>query len=274
MVFKYLLVLMPLVFSFGLRATVVSSSLQADQIGLNKGLYFENNNLAAFGDLFSVLEKMQAPTAYLKLAAGRVRSVIFKKLPDDVGGAYNSMTKSIYLPLELMDTSTRALKSARSLSDISIGTLYHELWHAYLDLVARPERNQIFNLYISQSQILYPDHALQYHDEAYAIFLDEILRNYLQMRKIFEKKTPEVRDRLRDSLSLKKIYEDSFSVTVNGYYFDNWRRRFITSSVNMPSKDRHGIVEILLQNRPPFEYEKAFPEGGFSSSVFFSYLLN
>ena len=92
------------------------------------------------------------------------------------------------------------------------------------------------------------------------------MTGYLRFRKIFENKTPEVREKFRQSKELGEDYQSYFTQKVNGYYFDRWRRRPITSKVNLPMIERKSIIKNLLNGRPPYEYYLAFPEDYFDTS--------
>ena len=173
------------------------------------------------------------------------------------------MTKTIYLPLEMRDARTGGLIPVSKLSEMRIGSLYHELWHAYLDTFAKPRNTVVYNKWLREARTLYPKKGIQFHDEAYGIFLDQIMINYLQLRRIFEKRTPHNRERLRNANGLKKIYEESFHEKVFGYYYSRWTRQFIYSKVNLPESARLTIVRDLLHNRPPAIYAQAYLEEHF-----------
>ncbi len=213
-----------------------------------------------FTDLFKNLEKMHSPFKYLQEAAPKLRAVVFKKLPEDTYGAYNPILDTMYFPLEMQDGTSGKLLPFAKLSDSKIGAIYHEMWHAYLDLVAGPAQNELYKYFISQTQTIYTSHGRDFHDEAYGMFIYELFINYAQLWKIFTRETPETREKLRNSASMKSIYESSFHSQIFGYYYSMLQRRFIDSTVNLPESDRKKIVNLVLRDRPPYDYQEAFPE--------------
>jgi len=235
-------------------ATVIYTPIEGQQIQAKA------SPASIFSEVFARLDKIKAPTQFMKQAATRLKSVVFKQLPEDTYGAYNPLLDTMYFPLEMRDAKTGGLIPFDQMSEVKLSTIYHEMWHAYLDLVAKPSNNEIYKTWLAGANGLYRDHGSQFHDEAYGIFIGEILINYLQMWDVFKKRDATAREKLRQSLSLKKIYEDGFKIVVRGYYYDMWRRVFVNSTVNLPDSERTKIVEVLLLNRPPFDYLQAFPE--------------
>lgn len=210
------------------------------------------------------LERMKAPTRFIKEALNNLNSIGFKTFPEGIFASYNKLTNRIDLSDSLRNPATGGLKPIADLTHDEIATVYHELWHCYLTRVGSPRNEELIRYFRQSANSTYPDHQIDFQDEAYAAFIDTSIASYIQMRRSMERLTPEKREsvRQRTGAGLTAIYETSFWSPIFGYY-RSWTGKFITTTINLPHADRPVILKLLLDNQIPTAFAEAFAENKF-----------
>ncbi len=217
-------------------------------------------NFLSDNDMVSDFQKMNMPTAFIERSLERFNGFAFKKMPNEtILGYYNSLTKKIYLPLSMYNSSTGSLKSVKDLTIDEISTLYHEIWHCYLDLYAKDGDPKVYSIWRDASMRLYQTRGVDIHNEAYGLFIGSIVTSYVNIWRIMAPKSPEKRELLRSSKNLKAIYEQTFSEKIFGYY-RRWDGKFIDSTVNLPESDRSNIIDNLFSEIMSRDYLSAYRE--------------
>lgn len=219
----------------------------------------------AFVNIHSFVQGMkdyQAPVQYVEQSLNVLSAIRFGDLPSNAEAAYNRMSNEITLNRDLQDPRTGYLKPIEQLSNDQIGTLYHELWHCFHTRLLHSQLPDLFSFWKSQAQALYSDHQESYHDEAYAAFITEVISRYVNIRRSFESKTPEIRKRMRANPTLAALYENAFHERYFGYYRNFWGE-FVQSTVNLPEEDRKRILLNLFNDELPPRYIDAFAEKKF-----------
>ncbi|HLE11079.1 MAG: hypothetical protein A2504_01720 [Bdellovibrionales bacterium RIFOXYD12_FULL_39_22] len=206
------------------------------------------------------LREMNLPAEFVEKTLLRLGGFVFKNMPaENIGGYYNKLTKKIYLPLSMYDTATNSLKAVSALTLDDLSTLYHELWHAYLDLIARSDDLSVYTIWFEGAGKLYNGHGRDIHDEAYGLFVGELAMSYSRTWRSFIGKTLEGRERLRSSPQLKGLYEQTFKEKIFGYY-RRWDGVFVDSTVNLPEVDRYNITDNLFRKVMSRDYVTAYRE--------------
>lgn len=215
-------------------------------------------------EFVSQLDHLKAPTRFIKEALNNLNSIGFKTFPEGIYASYNKLTNRIDLSLNLRNPATGGLKPLADLTHDEIATVYHELWHCYLSRVGSPRNEELVRYFRQSANSIYPDHHMDFQDEAYAAFVDTAIGSYIQMRRSMERLTPEKREnvRLRVGASLSAIYESSFWSPIFGYY-RSWTGQFISTTVNLPKADRQVILKLLFENQLPIVFAEAFAENKF-----------
>ena len=154
------------------------------------------------------------------------------------------------------------LKNFKELGDTEISTITHELWHAYFDGISK--QTEFYQEFMKNAMTLYAGNARNVQgdvqNEAYGLFIDHVLFQFLTIRKQFELRTPENREKLRRSEEMKKLYQDVlFRDEITGYYQDQETCAIVPSGVNLPVVDRKNILENLFKNKIS-TLESAFSE--------------
>jgi len=208
------------------------------------------------------LKLIYVPTRYLEEGFKSIKGIVFKNMPDNAVAYYNRLNKKIYFAFDMQDPITKKLKRVSDMTLDNLATVFHEVWHAYFYNVAKPGSNPLYKNWLKGANSIYPDHGLKFHDEAYAHYAEKVLQLYVLIRRTFENKTPEIRERLRQSAPLLKMYEGSFNEKVFGYYV-NVLRQTIYTDVNLPESDRVNILQNLFDNVLKKGYLEAYVENRF-----------
>ena len=219
---------------------------------------------SVLSEFLNEMEAMKAPTHFVEQTVDHLRGIVFKNLPEGTGAAYNPRTKEIYLGFDLKDPRTGQLKKTIDLGEGGVSTIYHELWHCYFDNIAKPRNTDLYRNWLNNASGLYRSNGMEIHEEAYGVFVEKTILQYVRIRRIMEKKTPENRERLRNFPQFVAIYEDAFNEVINGYYYDSWRREIIYSHVNLPQSDRQNILNGLYLNEMSTKLKDAFSEDKFT----------
>jgi hypothetical protein len=219
---------------------------------------------ASLPEFVSSLDRMKAPTRYIKEALNHLNGIGFKSFPEGVIAYYNKLTNWIYLGESLKDPATGGLKPLSQLTPDDISTVYHELWHCYLSRVAKPRSDELALHFRENAYATYPDHQLDFQDEAYAAFIDTSIVNYIQIRKSMERLGPEKREmvRLQVGKGLSGLFEASFWDHLYGYY-RSWTGKFITTTIDLPKADRKIIASLLFDSQLPMVFAEAYAENKF-----------
>ena len=178
---------------------------------------------------------------------------------DLIEGLYNRLTKTLLLSDTLYDFNENNLKSFETTDPGSLGFLFHELWHVYLSKIAKEDNYNFYATWKSGADNLYEDHGRDFHDEAYALYIEHVMSTYIMIRKLLLPKDTEGKKRLLASTSLEKLYKTAFNTPISGYYF-SWKKIFIYSTVNLPDSDRDNILINFFENKFSKELKEDFSD--------------
>jgi hypothetical protein len=113
-----------------------------------------------------------------------------------------------------------------------ISTIYHEMWHAYVDLVS--DKSPLVRDMVSVAEVRYAefpkDKRVEIHEEAVGNYLDAVVGTYIQIRRILMQKPPERRKELLSNPRFQRIWTRLFEDSYTGYYTASIRESSETSS--------------------------------------------
>jgi len=243
-------------------ATIVENNIEESRYIQNNVSSRVMSSTQAFSKLIEELDKQSVPTRYLKQSLPYIKSIKFVTLQPNVYGIYNTLTKVMTLGEDFISASTGQVKTLSNLTFDQVASVYHEFWHAYRDNIASKSRSPLILTFASQARSLYRSKGSNIHDEAYGLYAEEIVKNYVHFYSLFEKRNMDSRKKLRDNIKLSNIYKSGFNSEIFGYY-RTWRGQFKNSTVNLPSRDRLNIEKNLLDSKVSRNYLEAFAENKF-----------
>jgi RHS repeat-associated protein len=155
-----------------------------------KGLKFKQENYDVWKPFIDEMKAMGVPTEFIERVAGYVNVEFF----DDLKGRpssqyYKGGTIYLYSPT-YQDEKTKTLAATGRMSS-TIGTFYHELWHAYHDLMDLP---RYWNIY---------------REETMGGYLEKLVIGYTQAYKdtmSSTRKPSEIREFAKQWFDLAKTY--------------------------------------------------------------------
>ena len=216
-----------------------------------------------FAPLIKGLRKQGLPIKYLIESLKELGGVDFVDFGDrDVTGSYNKLTNRMKLGDNFIDSNTGKLKSATLLTKYQKTTIYHELWHVYLNRIINVQRPLFYYVYKSHitkyySGVLY---GPVFQNESYGVYIDQVIANYLEYFSLFSKRDANGRNLLRQSRDMRDHFKEMLNKPAYGYRFSILERGVIFSDVNLSLADRMLIFSDIFQHEISYHYEKNFPE--------------
>ena len=117
------------------------------------------------------------------------------------------------------------LKPFADMTPREIGTVYHEMWHAWFDLAGPTEAPDFLRRFRTGAGICHTDvpreYRLEVHEEAAADYIEALISTYLQMSRFLAGKTPERREEIRKQGRYLEVYRRLFTEKYTGYYTDS-----------------------------------------------------
>jgi hypothetical protein len=225
---------------------------------------------ASSTDVFSALFSDLAAANFPGLAAAEdgiraLRDVRFES-PDEMGAAsaiFLVDEATILLAESTRDPSTGKLKGLAALGPGDTSIVIHELWHSYYWNVFRGSgtaNQQFYDEEYPNRYASYPGSAREtIQEEGYALFIQEVTRDYLQIGSILKNATPEQRQRLRVNPQFIRAYEGSFTLSIYGYY-GGFGSQPVFSSIPISQADKDHILSFFFQSKITGHFSTDFPE--------------
>jgi hypothetical protein len=207
------------------------------------------------------------PTEAMRAGADGLRSVRFKD--ESVMGAAAAMylpdVNEIYLNKSSRDPATGAVKRSAEVGVVDSAVVIHELWHSYYQNRFRSGGSEAAKLFLRGWRLRYDAYPAReregIQDEAYALYIQEASRAYLQMHRILSAAAPDQRKRLMADARFAASYERGFTDNVYGYYrgADGMP---ITVSVPLTAEDKASIRSFFFADRVTGTFARDFAEFG------------
>lgn len=179
---------------------------------------------AAFAVYLEGARQAGMPVIYAQLAAQRLTEVEFTEIPGAVA-TYSSMF-GIWTKIQFdrsLEGQPGQLKPFAELGLNDHATIYHELWHCYLDTVERMGNTPFYQQVTARAEVLYQtepaDKRTEIFDEAAAALIESTLSTYLIFARSALKKGPWERETWRLAPSLLTLWDSHFNRDKHtGYY--------------------------------------------------------
>ncbi len=179
---------------------------------------------AAFSNYLEGARQAGLPTIYAQEAAQRLAEIEFTDI-DGAVATYSSMF-GIWTKIQFdrsLEGQPGQLKAFSELGLNDHATIYHELWHCYLDTVERMGNTPFFQQFAARAATLYQtqpaDKRTEIFDEAAAALIEGTLSTYLILAKSALTKEPWERDTWRLAPSLLTLWDNHFNNDQHhGYY--------------------------------------------------------
>jgi hypothetical protein len=114
------------------------------------------------------------------------------------------------------------LKPFDEMTPPQIGTLYHEMWHAWLATAAFAEAPDFLRRFRADAGMCHvdvpADDRVEVHEEAAADYIEALVSTYVQMNRFLAGKTPERREEIRKQGRYLESYRHLFTDRFTGYY--------------------------------------------------------
>lgn len=226
--------------------------------------------LPFFYPLLKSVKRMGMPVRYLiqsLLLLDQVSFVQFKN--EDIKGTYNKITNTMRLGDDFLNELSLSpygedfiIKPIENLSKVQITTLYHELWHVLLERHVKRNRPLFFHLYHQQLAQYYKGEIFGgvYQNEAYGVYIDQVILNYLNHYERFKKSSPEVRQKLRESPDMRRNFFQANNLPAYGYRYSLFERAVVFSDVNLSIEDRGLIYQYVFKDEISIHLYENFKE--------------
>ena len=194
------------------------------------------------------------PTAAIQAGADRLRVVKFKT-ESEMGPAaamYLPWWNEIDLNRSTRDPATGAVKLSAQLGPVDSAVVIHELWHSYYRNQFRAgggEAAELFRRGWRERYDAYPAGEREgIQEEAYALYIQEASRAYLQIHQILRSAAPDRRRVLMADPRFAAAYERGLRDNVYGYY--RGRGGFpVTVAVPLTAEDKASIRAFFFAGR-------------------------
>jgi hypothetical protein len=218
-----------------------------------------------FTSFFRDLESAHFPAAAADQGMRSLRATRFE--PESRMGAaaaaFLITLDTVLLNEATRDPSTGNLKGLANLGPVDAGVIVHELWHSYYWNVFRRSGSPAATFYEGEYQTRYagypPKDRETIQEEGYGLFIQEVTRDYLQIRSLLDHATPEQRQALRANPRFIQAYERSFTDSVYGYY-GGFGSQPVYSTVPISQADKDQILSFFFQNKITGHFAADFPE--------------
>ena len=218
-----------------------------------------------FDNLMNDVQASKLPMSAIQSGRQSLAGVQFLS-EDEMGPAaalFTMGTDEISLNQSTLDPSTGILKHLADLGVVDASIVIHELWHSYYWNTFQHTPSAALNLYNQEYQTRYngypSDVQEEIQEEGYALFIQEIARDYLQTFLIMSRSTPEVRKTLKANPKFLQLYAQSFTQNSYGYYRgDDGAPIFVQTPIT--AADRTSILSFFFQNKLTGDLIKDFPQ--------------
>ncbi|HEX4047350.1 MAG TPA: hypothetical protein VH309_05925 [Elusimicrobiota bacterium] len=205
------------------------------------------------------------PTAAMRAGADALRGVEFKD-EAEMGPAtamFLPDVNEIYLGRTTRDPETDGVKSSSELGPVDCSVVIHELWHSYYLNRFRGAGGDAAKLFLRGWRVRYgaypADEREGIQDEAYALYIQEAARAFLQVHRILKGASPERRKALMGDPRFAASYERGFADHVYGYYRGPDGMP-ITVSVPLTDEDEASIRSFFFSGRVSGKFDRDFAE--------------
>jgi hypothetical protein len=221
--------------------------------------------LPVFASFFSDLGALKFPGLDAAQQGSQALQGVRFASQDEMGSASAAFLIDedvILLNESTRDPATGNLKglSALGVSDASI--VLHELWHSYYWNIFSRGGTPADRFYESEYPSRYANYPSNDREtiqvEGYALFIQEVTRDYLQIGQILARATPDARARLRANPQFIQAYERSFSLTFYGYY-GSLGSQPVFSTVPISQTDKDQILSFFFQSGITGHFSADFP---------------
>ena len=218
-----------------------------------------------FGNFFQDLLTSKIPTASIQIGMSQLNGVNFKS-EDEMGPAaafFYMGTDEIGLNQSTQDPATGMLKHVADLGAVDSSIIIHELWHSFYWNSFQHGGGAALALYNQEYQTRYDNYPSEVREEiqeeGYALYIQEVARDYLQTYMILSRATPEQRKALKANPNFVRLYAQGFTENSYGYYRgDDGMPVFVTTPIT--AADRASILTFFFGNKLKGDLAKDFPQ--------------
>lgn len=218
-----------------------------------------------FDNLMNDVQASKLPMNAIQSGRQSLAGVEFRS-DDEMGAAtalFTMGTDEISLNQNTLDPATGILKHLAEIGVVDASVVIHELWHSYYWNTFQHTPSAALTLYVQEYQTRYNDYSSDVHEEiqeeGYALFIQEIARDYLQTYLILSRATPAQRKTLKANPKFLQLYAQSFTQSTCGYYRgDDGAPIFVQTPIT--AADRTSILSFFFQNKLTGDLIKDFPQ--------------
>lgn len=201
-------------------------------------------------------ESIGLPIGAILKTIPEIRSIILTDNPDIIG-AYKPSTNTLYLGQEFINAETKNIKHASLWGPSLVDTFYHEIWHAYKDLVLKDDKNDFYLRFKYNTKNIYKEEEI-YLNEAYGLYIGHIVNNYVRTYRAIEKLPKEAKEKFCNNENVIKSFNESlFKSEIYGYKI-KLNGEMITSVNNLKFNDRAMILMNFFDNEFSLSFENSF----------------
>ena len=133
---------------------------------------------------------------------------------------------ALQLSKDLFNPANGHLKSVAQAGGGDSSIVVHELWHSFYWGGWRSGANPAFVQFSNSARALYsgkysPGVIEEIHEEAFGLFIQEVVRSFLFAKRMLKQMPPEAVAKLRVDPRFIHAYESAFTDNTYGYY-SNW----------------------------------------------------
>jgi hypothetical protein len=218
-----------------------------------------------FDEFLRAVSSETLPIAAMRAGADGLRGVEFKE-ESEMGPAtamFLPDVDEIYLSRSTRDPATGAVKLPGELGPVDSAVVIHELWHSYYQNVFRSGGGDAAKLFLRGWRVRYGAYPAEeregIQDEAYALYIQEACRAFLQIHRMLGAAAPDRRKALMGDPRFVASYERGFNDNVYGYYRGPDGMP-ITVAVPLAAEDKASIRSFFFSGRVTGKFALDFAE--------------
>lgn len=218
----------------------------------------------AFADYLAGAQAAGLPVAYMWVAAENLTAIEFNA-PEGAVASYSSLA-GLFAKIQFapaFEGEPGELRPFAEITNSEHATVYHEMWHCYLDTYERANATAFYQDFSARAETLYGNdpaaRRLEIHDEAAAQVVEQLLVSFLIWANSARNRTPWDREEWRGAENLLNLWASHFE---EGQYYGYYATigGEVWTDVSLQPPDIEVIADHVLESSFTSDFAHTFSD--------------